>query len=66
MCVAQLFKAENENWEICSSQTGLVIAPGQVGDKVYLVPVSRHGFGNKGVPFWGPVFTTSVLGTSGS
>lgn len=63
--MAQHFKAKNKNWEICSSRSGLDVAPGQVNDKVYLVHISRHGCRNKGIPFWGPVFTSSVLAICG-
>lgn len=55
------FKAKSWNWELCSSQPSLDVAPGQVSDKVSLVRISGHGFRSEGVPFWGPAFTAPVL-----
>lgn len=61
MCVGQCFKAKNWNWELCSSQPSLDVAPGQVSDKVSLVHICGPGFRREGIPFWGPAFTSLVL-----
>lgn len=61
-----ILKAENQNWEIGSSQSGSDVAPGQVNGRVDLVQISRHRFRNEGVPSWGPVSASSVLVVCGS